>query len=241
MTVQAEDNINVVVNTSAEALLPAAVQASKAQLQQSWKFDPKTARLPFPQVQLMPPGVDVRLACTPRASVENPAPTVIYCADSRAVLLEHDLLAIAYRLQKRPAVAYWIAVGLAERLQARASALSPAATSLQTSCLAGVLLGARGPGLAAVEADRSMKAAANAYGDAFSGVVGTGPQRAYALLSGLGATSLDCSTAHMTRLASGQVPIPPDLGTRGPSVGIDVLCRQPPACPRRMTSALGGV
>ena len=31
------------------------------------------------------------------------------------------------------------------------------------------------------------------------------------------------------------VPIDPDLGTRGPgSLGLEVACRQPPACPRRL-------
>lgn len=220
--------------------LTAAVEASQAQLRKSWAADPATARLPFPRVELLPPGVEVSGACTPGAPAREPAPTAIYCAGRDAVVLQHDLLSLAYRLHQSSAVTYWIAVGLAERVRPLEAALTPATSSLQVNCLAGVLLGATGPAQSADATDRSVKAAAKAYGDLFSGAVGTGPQRAYALLSGLGATSLDCGAAAMARLAAGQVPIPADLGTRGPgSLGLEVSCRQPPACPRRLPSTVG--
>jgi hypothetical protein len=220
--------------------LAAVVEASKAQLRRSWAADPATARLPFPRVELLPPGVELSGACTPGAPVREPAPTAIYCARRDAVVLQHDLLTLAHRLHQSPAVTYWIAVGLAERVRPRDAALTPAASSLQVSCLAGVLVGAIGPAQSADATDKSVKAAAKAYGDLFSRAVGTGPQRAYALLSGLGATSLDCGAAAMARLATGQVSIPPDLSTRGPgSLGLEVSCRQPPACPRRLPSTVG--
>ena len=226
-----------------DAELQRAVQASTGQLRTSWVADPATARRPFPAVQLLPPGMNVSGACTPGATASDPAPTAVYCPSRGAVLLDHDLLAlVAYRLHKQPAVAYWIAVGLAEHLQPPGATLPPAAASLQTSCLAGVLLGASGSPRPAM-ADRWAKAAARAYGDHTSETVGTSSQRAWALLSGLGAaTGLDCSAADMTRLAAGQVSIPADLGTRGPgSLGLEVSCRQPPSCPRRLASGLGGV
>jgi hypothetical protein len=228
-------------NPGVDADLQMAVQASIGQLRTSWASDPTIARRPFPAVQLLSPGMNVSGACTPGAPASDPAPTAVYCPSRGAVLLDHDLLALAYRLHKKPAVAYWIAVGLVEHLQPPVASLRPAAASLQTSCLAGVLLGASGGPWSAM-ADRWVKAAARAYGDYASTTVGTSSQRAWALLSGLGAvTSLDCSAASMTRLAAGQVPIPPDLGTRGPgSVGLEVACRQPPACPRRLPSGLGG-
>ncbi len=163
--------------------------------------------------------------CTSGAPAREPAPTAIYCASRDAVVLQHDLLTLAYRLHQNSAVSYWIAVGLAESLRPREDALTPVASSLQVSCLAGVLLGATGPAQSADATDRSVKAAAKAHGDLFSG---------------LGATSLDCGAAAMARLAAGQVPIPSDLGTRGPgSLGLEVSCRQPPACPRRLPSMIG--
>ena len=231
-------------NPSPDPALLAAVAASTNDLRQSWNADPTTARLPFPRVQLLPPGVDASGACTPGAPAQEPAPTAIDCANREAVLLEHDLLQIAYRLHQRPAVSYWIAVGLAERLQPRRTVLSPAASTLQRSCLAGILLGAKGPIQPADVAERAVKAAAKAYGDLFSQQVGTSSQRAYALLSGLGATELDCGASAMAQLAAGQVPIPADLGTRGPgTIGREVACRQPPPCLRPVpsTAALAGV
>jgi hypothetical protein len=241
---QAPAAANPTTNPSPDPALLAAVAASTNDLRQSWDADPTTARLPFPKVQLLPPGVDVSGACTPGAPAREPAPTAIDCANREAVLLEHDLLRIAYRLHQRPAVSYWIAVGLAERLQPRRTVLSPAASSLQRSCLAGTLLGAKGPIQPADVAERAVKAAAKAYGDLFSLQLGSGSQRAYALLSGLGATELDCGAAAMARLAAGQVPIPAELGTRGPgTLGREGACRQPPPCPRPVPSsaALGGV
>ena len=67
------------------------------------------------------------------------------------------------------------------------------------------------------------------------------PQRAYAVLSGMGGTSLDCGTAAMARLASGALSLEPFLANRGTSVGIEVFCRQPPACPRRLTSGASSI
>jgi len=224
-----------------DAEIQRAVQVSTAQLRTSWAADPATARRPFPAVQLLPPGLNVSNTCTPGAPASDPAPTALYCPSSGAVLLDYDLLALAYRLHKQPAVAYWIAVGLVEHLQPPVATLRPAAARLQTSCLAGVLLGASGSPLPNT-ADGWMRAAARAYGDSASATVGTSSQRAWGLLSGLGATDLDCSAAAMTRLAAGQVPIPADLGIRGPgSLGLEVSCRQPPSCPRRLASGLGGV
>jgi hypothetical protein len=228
-------------NPGVDAELQRAVQASTAQLRTSWAADPATVRRPFPAVQLLPPGLNVSGACTPGAPASDPAPTAVYCPSRGAVLLDHDLLALVYRLHQQPAVAYWIAVGLAEHLQPPGATLPPAAASLQTSCLAGVLLGASGSPRPAM-ADRWAKAAARAYGDHTSETVGTSSQRALALLSGLGATDLDCTAPDMTRLAAGQVSIPPDLGTRGPgSLGLEVSCRQPRSCPRRLASGLDGV
>ena len=222
------------------AELTLAVQTSTEKLRKSWSSDPTTAQLPFPQVHLLPQGVDVIGACTPGAPAPEPAPTAIYCVRRAAVLLEHDMLVIAYRIHKTHAVDYWIAVGLAESVRPSHTTFTPAVTSLQTSCLAGVLLGATGSAQHADTTDRYVKAAAKAYGDQSSGLVGSSSQRAYAVLTGMGATGLDCSAAAMARLATGQVTINPDLGIRGPgSLGLEVSCRQPPACPRRLSSGVG--
>ncbi|MFM9103333.1 MAG: hypothetical protein ACKOPS_19175, partial [Cyanobium sp.] len=71
--------------------------------------------------------------------------------------------------------------------------------------------------------------------------LGTGPQRAYALLSGMGGTSLDCGAAAMGRLASGAEPLEAFMATRGPGVGIETFCRQPPPCPRGLRFGVAGI
>ena len=112
----------------------------------------------------------------------------------------------------------------------------PAATAaLQAACAAGTLLGLLPQASRQASLKGVVEAAAQAYGSAASAQLGTGPQRAYALASGIGATELPCSAAAMARLASGALNAEAAawLRDRGPGVGFDLLCRQPPACPRR--------
>jgi hypothetical protein len=71
--------------------------------------------------------------------------------------------------------------------------------------------------------------------DGLAAQLGTGPQRAFALYSDIGATNLLCSANAMARLASGAIPLGQFPKDRGPSVGLDLSCRQPPACPRRLS------
>jgi hypothetical protein len=83
--------------------LTAAVEASQAQLRKSWAADPATVPLPFPRVELLPPGVELSGACTPGARAGEPAPTASYCASRDVVVFQHDLLTLAYRLHQSSA------------------------------------------------------------------------------------------------------------------------------------------
>ena len=91
-------------------------------------------------------------------------------------------------------------------------------------------------------ASAAIRTASQSFPASAAGHLGTGPQRAYAVLSGLGATALDCEPAAMARLAAGQVQVDPDLGSRGPgSLGLEVAWRKlpAPACPRPFPSSVG--
>ena len=116
---------------------------------------------------------------------------------------------------------------------------------MRAACLAGTLLGAITSGDRKSETQRldaAIRTAAPSFPAGAAGQLGSGPQRAYAVLSGLGATALDCEPAAMARLAAGQVQVDPDLGSRGPgSLGLEVACRKPaaPACPRPFPSSVG--
>ncbi len=189
--------------------LNAAVQASSAQLRRAWAMDPGTASLPFPEVVLLPPGVVASGACSLGAPARKPAPRAMACASSSQVLLQHDLLSASYSDYGTPAVAYWIAVGLAELIQPKNTDLSPSASNLQVNCLAGVLLGAG----SVPNSENVVKAAGRAYGDLVNAVVGNTEQRAYAVISGYGGTPSGCSAGEMSDLAQGKVPEPGKLGT----------------------------
>lgn len=228
--------------------LNADVEASTAQLRRAWAADPSTASLPFPQVVLLPSGMDANGACTPGAAARRPAPRAMACSARNQVLLQHDLLANAYNDYKSPAVSYWIAVGLAELIQPEDVSLSSAAANLQANCLAGVLLGAGAQESSATIRDTVVKAAGRAYGDGVHSAVGTTEQRAYAVLSGYGGTPSGCSSAEMASLSRGEVPEPAKLSTLAAKLrgntdfeeAYTSQCRSQPQrpCPRPIASSL---
>ncbi len=90
---------------------------------------------------------------------------------------------------------------------------------MRAACLAGTLLGAITSGDRKSETQRldaAIRTASQSFPASAAGHLGTGPQRAYAVLSGLGATALDCEPVALARLAGGQEKVDPDLGSRRP-------------------------
>lgn len=167
------------------------------------------------------------------------SPLVQVCAGGQELQLDRQQLAALEELSEEAGVAFALAYGLGLSLvpPQPPGAPGPQATAgLQAACAAGSLLGRVPQAKNQVWIHRAMDAAAQAYGSAAAGQLGTGPQRAFALASGLGATGLACSGPAMARLASGALDAEAAdwLRTRRPSVGLDILCRQPPACPRRL-------
>jgi hypothetical protein len=136
-----------------------------------------------------------------------------------------------------------VAYGLGQGLTPPSAATPPATSALRAACAAGTLLAA----VPLPAADRrlllnnAISAGEQGFPSSAAPQLGTGPQRAYALLSGMGGTPLDCGTAAMGRLASGAEPLEAFMATRGTSVGIDKFCRQPPACPRRLSVGAAGI
>lgn len=225
------------------------VREATAQLKRVWQRDPVIAGLPFPDVQLLD---RITAQTCPAAPFPASQPLLLVCPGQGKILLDRRALAgpRQYFGAGNGAVTFLVAYGLGQGLVAPLppTAPLPAATpGLRAACLAGILLGAITSGNRKSKTQRldaAIRTAAQSFPASVAGQLGTGPQRAYAVLSGLGATSLDCGAAAMARLAAGQVPIPPDLSTRGPgSLGLEVSCRQPPACPRRFpsTDGVGGV
>ena len=243
-------------STAASPDLATAVSEATAQLRQAWAADSTAAALPFPAVRLLPRGASVDGVCTPKAPPRRPAPLAGDCAAKGEVLVDQDLLAVATEgapaPRARAVAAYWIATALAERLlpPAEGGPAPKALATLQANCLAGVLLGARPALSAAADGTPLLTAARTAYGDRYRPVVGSGSQRGYALLSGLGATASGCSSAEMAALAKGTVPdpdllarierLPPPDRAYGSLMGaINSQCQPRPnrPCPRRIASS----
>lgn len=246
--------------TAAGQDLDRALQTATTQLRRSWTADRVSATLPFPPIRLLPAGAATDTACNPGAAPQRPNRTALFCASRGDVLLDRDLLGPLLARRGLPAVAYWIAMGLAERLMPASSGrqLPSAAANLEANCLAGVLLGssrsqpASGEASPAeTEAGSLLNAARSAYGGSFASAMGSSGQRAYALLSGLGATASSCTPEEMAALSRGTVPdpllltqlnqlAPVERGSHSLMAVIYSQCRpfRNKSCPRRIQDIL---
>ncbi|MEB3266280.1 MAG: hypothetical protein VKN13_06685 [Cyanobacteriota bacterium] len=206
-------------------------------LQRVWQHDPVSAGRPFPAVRL-------EAAIDPKTCPAAPFPAsralLLVCPAPGELLLDRQALESNRAVFEAGAVAFVVAYGLGQLLGSPLppGAEAPAATAgLQAACRAGTLLAGTVRGDRQAQGqwlEAAIRTAAQGLDSSASGQLGTAPQRAYAVLSGIGSTELDCSSAAMARLAAGQVPVDPHLGTRGFSVGMELFCRQPPSCPRRL-------
>jgi hypothetical protein len=243
---------------SAATASPASEQAVKqatAQLQRVWQQDPLTARRPFPAIRLEQ---TVSTAACSSPAFPASGPLVLSCPGHGDIQLQRSKVAALHDVFGEAAALFVVAYGLGQNLihatattvpkpsapPAMASPSAPAATpGLRAACAAGTLLAA----VPLPAADRrlllnnAISAGEQGFPSSAAPQLGTGPQRAYALLSGMGGTPLNCGTAAMDRLASGAEPLEAFMATRGTSVGIDKFCRQPPACPRRLGVGVAGI
>lgn len=223
----------------------AAVQAASGPLQQAWKGDPATAALPWPTLRLVNSGGGLAAGC-PSARDASADTSALYCPASGELLLDARSLGGERERYGTWGIAYWIATGLGQAFLSRQSSgtASPgAAANLQAVCLAGVLLDSS-PGLKPTLPAQQLSPARTAYGSADAALQGTRSQRAYALLSGFGATASPCTAAAMNGLAADRVSDPKLLAEVGEDPGNRALssvssvqtatCRKPLRCPRRV-------
>ncbi len=158
------------------------------------------------------------------------------------MLLARRTLERAMEVEQDAGVSYRIAMGLGQAIQALRPAerdMGPQARNLQATCLGAMLL-ARGPAATPEQRQAILKADRNAYASTAADDYGLPERRAYALLTGMGATKSTCKAASMSALASGTVPDPELLLSikteRGSNLktAINSQCRRPPTCPRRL-------
>ena len=265
MTILSPLRAGLVVALAASASLPAAaasasssdqaLRVATAQLQRVWQQDPLTASRPFPAIRLVDAGV-APTCLSP--SFPASGPLVLACPGSGDILVQRHKLAALHGVFGEAAALLVVAYGLGQSLipaapatapypSAPAAPATPAASAaipgLRAACAAGTLLAA----LPIPAADRrlvlnnAISAGEQTFPSSAAPQLGTGPQRAYALLSGMGGTPLDCGRAAMGRLARGAEPLEAFMATRGTGVGIDKFCRQPPTCPRGLAFGVAGI
>ena len=230
-----------------------ALRQATAQLQRVWQQDPLTARRPFPAIRLVETASS---ADCPSAAFPASGSLVLVCTSNGQILLQPSKLAAG--VFGEAAALFVVAYGLGQILihsapsatpnpSAPAAPATPAASAatpgLQAACAAGTLLAAL-PIPAAYRRlvlNNAISAGEQAFPSSAAPQLGTGLQRAYALLSGMGGTALDCGRAAMDRLARGAEPPEASMATRGTGVGIDKFCRQPPVCPRGLSFGVAGI
>ena len=218
----------------------AEIAEVSGQLRQAWKADPATASRPFPSIESLPSGrriVDVCPSLRPPAGTPPAPPSpAAYCPTSQRVLVDGTALEALGQPADRWAYAFWIATALGQGLlqDGAPSAGSPtAAASLQSFCLAGVLIGAAPALPPPADPPDLVAPARNAYPSALAPSRGDRAQRGYALLTGLGRTASGCSATAMADLALNRVPDPAVLDAvssfeRGSSTRVFAVIR--PRC-----------
>ena len=229
--------------------LPAEITTAVTSLKQAWKTDPRTRDKPFPSITPISQGIQGQQECQ-----NNPFATqdalATYCAKEGRVLIDSQRIESLAAHNGEWDAAVWIAVSLSQAISyesgLRIEEKIEKAFNLQIFCFAGVLLG-QASGLKTPTDGRILSAAFLAYPSHLDGSQGTGAQRSYALLTGLGGTASDCEDPSMFKLAKGEPPdrnrfqglaFNPDRSTGNGAIDevMKALClpKPPQGCPRRL-------
>ncbi len=225
-------DMNQVVDKSAQYLLS------------SWKSDPtlEEAQVAPPQVLPIAAGSKIYGACGEQVSGHDLGGSA-YCGVTHTIYLVPSELNAFHDIYGPSAVAYVVAHEFGHALQnVYGVELRGASRELHADCLAGLFIGNGSKELDITRSD--VVAMAQAAYEIGSDSHGSGPQRAYALLSGMGVFSSTCSSDEMNALAKGthnapelaELNGPIRRGLRGGSALIDITATP---YPKTMKSALG--
>lgn len=161
-----------------------------------------------------------------------------YCPKTHTIYLVPEQMSVFYEAFGPSSVAYIIAHEFGHAIQYRYDNLEGGAeVELQADCLAGVLVDIGSQELGITREDTiQMAQAAYSIGDPTHG---SGPQRAYALLSGMGVFKSGCSNREMKKLLDGKVDDPAYselLRTRSGSGTVDTTVTP---YPKTLSGSLG--
>lgn len=203
--------------------LDEVIEATASFLIRDWVTDPDFENFNPPQVLSVLGGTKVFGGCGSYVKGDEVAGSA-YCPATNTIYLEPKQLKFFADSFGNSSVAYVIAHEFGHAIQARYGDLKGGAeVELQADCLAGVLIDIGSTELGITRKDTiQMAQAAYAIGDPSHG---TGAQRAYALLSGMGVVEAGCSKKEMLALKNNKVIDPAFkrlTTTRSGTAGIDV-------------------
>ncbi len=198
-------------------MAPAALQAQPSPVLQAvdrttrylilnWRGDPLLKKMPPPQVLPLSAGSKVYGACGEAMQGHEVAGSS-YCGTTHSIYLVPEQLQAFNQAFGPSAVAYVVAHEFGHAIQtAFRVTLRGRSRELQADCLAGLVIRS---GSRELEISRenvlAMAQAAYAIG---SDTHGSGTQRAYALLAGMGVVNASCESAVMESLAGGRIQDP---------------------------------
>lgn len=192
-------------------------------LVRDWVTDPDFKDYKPPQVLSVKAGTKVYGGCGAYIHGDEVSGSA-YCPFANTIYLDPEQLASFNENFGPSSVAYVVAHEFGHAIQARYDDLEGGVeVELQADCLAGVLIDIGSKKLGITREDTvQMAQASYAIGDPAHG---TGAQRTYALLSGMGVVNAGCSKKEMLALKNDQVSDPAYkklATTRSGTAGIDI-------------------
>ena len=222
------------------------IDAIARSLSRIWLAQPLIQPQQPPGLEVLRRGLSVKAACPQSSDQVLPA---AYCPSTHRLLIDPDRLDETRDQFRQGGLAFWIARGYGQALVLANSSSSPPSRlqNLQATCLAGTLLGLmpstpEQPLQSTL--NQALKTTLADFDPEQAPSQGKAAPRAYAFLTGTGATRLSCSSAALTPLAAEDPQVPDGEilllfsdQLRGPSVGFDQFCRRPPqpTCPRPLS------
>lgn len=242
----------LVMAQSPASLDRASVEAISQSLSGIWINHPLLQQKQPPVVAILPKGAGLKVACPEAGDQDLPA---AYCPGPHRVLIDPVRMADTLDHFRQGGMAFWLARGFGQAMLSAPShgRVPSRLENLQATCLAGTLLGLlpSQPGTPLQRTlSQGLKATLADFDPDQAPSQGKAGQRAYAFLTGTGATRLSCSRTELTPLAAGEPQVPDQEillqfsdRLRGPGVGFDQFCRKPPQpiCPRPLPMGGAGL
>ncbi len=207
----------------ASKTMEAVIETTASFLVRDWVTDPDFEGYNPPQILSVSGGSKVYGGCGSYIHGDEVAGSA-YCPITNTIFLEPKQLSFFYENFGPSSVAYVLAHEFAHAIQARYGDLEGGSeVELQADCLGGVLIDIGSTELGITRKDTvQMAQAAYAIGDSSHG---TGAQRTYALLSGMGVVDAGCSKQEMLALKNDQIEDPAYkklMTTRSGTASLDI-------------------